>query len=72
MKKKLFIGIAILAVCILIVPIPMRLKDGGSVRYRALLYEVTKYHQLDFDSQSGYNDGWGIKVLGMEVYNSIK
>ena len=47
MKKKFFVVIAIIVVLvILLTPIRMNLKDGGSVRYKALVYEVTIIHQL--------------------------
>ena len=47
MKKKFFVVIAIIVVLvILLTPVRMNLKDGGSVRYKALVYEVTKIHQL--------------------------
>ena len=36
MKKKLIIGVCILLVVILLIPIPMRLKDGGTVAYTLL------------------------------------
>lgn len=43
MKKKFFVVIAIIVVLvILLTPVRMNLKDGGSVRYKALVYEVTK------------------------------
>ena len=45
-------------------------KDGGSVRYKALVYEVTKIHQLspEVDGVKPYIDGFEIKILGMTVY----
>ena len=48
----------------------MNLKDGGSVRYKALVYEVTKIHQLspEVDGVKPYIDGFEIKILGMTVY----
>ena len=47
MRKKFFVVIAIIVVLvILLTPVRMNLKDGGSVRYKALVYEVTKIHQL--------------------------
>ena len=71
MKKKIFAAIAIVIVLlILLTPIRMNLKDGGSVRYKALLYEVTKIHQLapDSDGVKPYIDGLEIKILGITVY----
>ena len=71
MKKKFFVVIAIIVVLvILLTPVRMNLKDGGSVRYKALVYEVTKIHQLspEVDGVKPYIDGFEIKILGMTVY----
>ena len=72
MKKKLFVVIAIIVV-ILLTPVRMNLKDGGSVRYKALVYEVTKIHQFspEVDGLKPYVDGFEIKILGMTVYREI-
>ena len=72
MKKKFFVVIAIIAV-ILLPPVRMNLKDGGSVRYKALVYEVTKIHQFapEADGLKPYIDGFEIKILGMTVYREI-
>ncbi len=70
-KKKMLIIIAIILVLgILLFPIRMNLKDGGSISYKSLLYEVTKIHQLspDVDGVKPYIDGFEIKILGMRVY----
>ena len=69
MKKKFFVVIVIVFV-ILLTPVRMNLKDGGSVRYKALVYEVTKIHQLapEVDGLKPYIDGFEIKILGMTVY----
>lgn len=69
MKKKSVLIILIIISLILLIPIPMRLKDGGSVKYQALLYSVTKYHKLDHTSESGYVNGIRIEVLGMKIYD---
>lgn len=48
----------------------MNLKDGGSVRYKSLVYEVTKIHQLalEVDGVKPYIDGLEVKILGITVY----
>ena len=69
-KKKLIIIGIILAILILLVPIPMRLKDGGSVEYKALLYSITKVHRLNHKSITGYEDGIRIEILGMKIYDN--
>ena len=71
MKKRFFAVIAIVIVLvILLTPIRMNLKDGGSVRYKSLVYEVTKIHKLapDVDGVKPYIDGFEFKILGMTVY----
>ena len=68
---KFFVVIAIIVVLvILLTPVRMNLKDGGSVRYKALVYEVTKIHRLapEVDGVKPYIDGFEIKILGMTVY----
>ena len=69
-KKALFVIAAILIVAILLAPVRMRLKDGGSVRYKSLIYEVTKIHQLapEVDGIKPYIDGLEVKIFGMTVY----
>ena len=71
-KKKIVIAaIVIIAALVLLVPIPMHIKDGGSVKYKALLYEVTNYHMLAGIPESpgaAYVDGLEIKILGLTVY----
>ncbi|MFC4804996.1 hypothetical protein, partial [Filifactor villosus] len=54
-----------------LIPVRLRYKDGGSVRYRAGLYDVTRYHQLDLTSETGYLDGWKVKILGITVFNNF-
>ena len=53
MKKKIVICIAVVVALVLLIPIPMRLKDGGSVVYQAVLYSVKDVHSLNPDMESG-------------------
>lgn len=76
-KKKVYIVIivAILSL-ILLFPIPMHLKDGGTVEYRALLYKVSNVHSLasmeEIEKGKEYNEGTIIEILCFEIYNSVK
>lgn len=71
MKKKTIIIMCVVAVAlILLVPVPMHLKDGGSVKYSALLYSVTDVHRMD-PVMDGYEEGTIIKILGFKVYNNV-
>ena len=55
MKKKFFVVIAIIVVLvILLTPVRMNLKDGGSVRYKALVYEAVSYTHLDVYKRQVY------------------
>ena len=73
MKKKVIIIILIILI-LLLIPIPFKLRDGGSTEYRAILYSVTKYNRLSEigdDGTTKYISGTEIKVLGFEVYNDV-
>ncbi len=68
MKKKIIIFSIIVLVLILLFPIPLRYKDGGTIKYQALLYSVTDYHALR--GVDGYDTGIEIKILGITVYKN--
>lgn len=68
-NKKIIIALVILF--IMIIPIPFKQKDGGSVEYKAILYKITKYHMLNAKSTKGYDDGWQIKIIGITIYDEI-
>ena len=74
-KRHVIIIVAILSL-ILLFPIPMHLKDGGTVVYRAMLYKVSDVHSLtsieDMEDGKEYNEGTIIEILGFEIYNSVK
>ena len=74
MKKKVMIGICVLLAIVLLVPIPMRLKDGGTVVYHAVLYQVEDVHRLGAVDTAGdeYLEGMIARILGMEVCNSVE
>lgn len=74
MKKKVMIDICVLLAIVLLVPIPMRLKDGGTVVYHAVLYQVEDVHRLGAVDTAGdeYLEGMIVRILGMEIYNSVE
>lgn len=39
MKKKVIIGIIFVLLLLALIPIPMRMKDGGSIEYSALRFD---------------------------------
>ena len=69
MKKKILLAGIIIVLLILLVPIPFKMKDGGTVEYRALLYTVTNYHRTTLE---GYQDGLKIEVLGFVIFNNFE
>lgn len=72
MEKKILrlIGIVLLAVCL--IPIPIRLKDGGTVKYQALLYSISDVHRLALDQEDGYQDGIIVEILGRKIFSRIE
>lgn len=72
MKHSGILVLGILLAAILLIPIPMRMKDGGSVEYRAVLYCVTDVHKIDHEADDGYIDGTVVEVLGMEIYSNLE
>ncbi len=71
-KKKILVVAIILALVLLLTPVRMNLKDGGSVKYQALVYEVTMLHRLsNAGGETPYIDGIEVKILGMTVYRQI-
>ena len=78
MKKKVIIISVVIILVVLLFPIRNQLKDGGSIQYKSLTYEITKVHSLmpEEAEKTGkvkpYNDGYVIKILGIEIYNNVK
>jgi len=74
MKKKILIGICIILVLLMLIPMPIHYKDGGSVEYKAVLYSVKDVHMLnpDVSSEQEYIDGLEIKIFGIKVYSNVK
>ncbi|NLC47830.1 MAG: hypothetical protein GX758_00515 [Tenericutes bacterium] len=70
-KKKIIIIIIILLFTLMLIPMPMKLKDGGSTEYKAILYNVTKIRRINTQSSTGYETGWEIKILGFQIYNNV-
>ena len=73
MKKRNVAIVCILLAIVLLIPIPLRLKDGGTVVYKALFYSVSRVHRLAYvKAEKEYEEGIIIKVLGIEVYNDVE
>ena len=78
MKKKIILIICIVFT-LLLIPIPSRLKDGGTVKYSAVLYTVYDVHRIkaienpdDGSYDTHYVEGTIINILGIEIFNNVK
>ena len=72
MRKKLLL--LLIPLIIMLIPIPYEFGDGGSVRYQAVLYSVTKYHALNYDQSTeyfGFTQGVRVTILGVNVYENF-
>ena len=80
MKKIIIIIFVIFfALAILVIPIPAKMKDGGTVHYNAILYDIYDVHRVtsplewnDAIVENEYIEGTVVKILGFEVYNNTK
>jgi len=72
MKRKLKIIIPLIIVIFLLVPIKECYDDGGTIKYNAVLWGVTKHHEIVGGSAGteGYNTGTTIRILCFEVYSN--
>lgn len=77
-RKAIWIILAVVAAVVLLLPVKLRYKDGGSVEYKALLYSVTKYHAIagEFDADGNfveqYRVGTEVKLLGHTVFDNSR
>ena len=69
-KKKIIFIICFILLLVLLIPIPIRLKDGGTVEYKAILYEVSDVKKLNDSCTNGYEEGIIVKVFGFQIFNN--
>ena len=75
MKKKAIIIVCVLLAIVLLFPIPMRLRDGGTGQYKAILYTVSDVHSIatieEQEAEKEFNEGIILEILGFEIFNSV-
>lgn len=75
-KTKPIIIIAVIIGIILLFPICLRLKDGGSKEYRSIvgIYEVKIWKQMGYTEEAGeiLKTGTTIKLFGIKVFDNTK
>lgn len=74
-RKKKVIGVIAAAVLlsVLLIPEARHYKDGGTVEYHAVLYQVIDWHAVlpgEVSNVERCYDGLEIKVLGKTVFNA--
>ncbi|MCM1506723.1 MAG: hypothetical protein NC177_06265 [Ruminococcus flavefaciens] len=71
MKKKIIFIVFIAFVIVMCIPATEYYDDGGTIKYNAILWSVTKHHSMTYDSDgnSGYNIGTTIRIFCFEVYS---
>ena len=72
MKSSAAAVLIVLLALILLIPVPIHMKDGGTVEYRAVLYRVTDVHRVHHEIDGGYIDGPVVESLGLELYNDVE
>ena len=76
MKKSVLIAICVLIAAILLVPVRLQKKDGGSVEYKAILYSVTDVHSFASmeDQMQGkeFYEGIIVEIFGIEVFRNVE
>ena len=73
MKRLKWLIPLIIILAILFTPVPLRMKDGGSVTYTAITYQVTDYHcHAEVDGIGGYTEGFRVVILGVEILERTK
>ncbi len=71
-KKKLIRNlIIIIALIVLLFPIPLHYKDGGTVEYKALVYSVTDYHAINTEDGE-YLVGQTIEIFGITIFDNTR
>ena len=72
--KKFILALIIIVLLICLVPFRAQYKDGGSVHYNAILYDIYDVHSLynlgPDDTEVRYVEGFIIEIFGIQVYNN--
>ena len=76
--KKLTIILCIILITIPLIPVPVEMKDGGTVHYDAILYDIYDVHSItpiavipeDPPTEITYSEGFIISILGITVFNN--
>ena len=70
--KKAIVILLVLVAFVLLFPVRMQVKDGGSVHYTAALYQVKYVHCFSSEEGKEFDEGIIIEILGYEIFNNVK
>ena len=73
-KKRKVTALVIILAAVMLIPFPIHLKDGGTVIYSAVLYSVTKAHEIACPpvyDERGYDVGTRVRILLWTVYDDV-
>lgn len=73
--KKILIVIVVLLLAVLLIPTRMQMRDGGTVKYDAIIYDVYDVHRIKSvddpsEKEVDYVTGVVVEVLGVELINT--
>ena len=73
--KKILIVIFVLLLAVLLIPTRMQMRDGGTVKYDAIIYDVYNVHRIKpvddpSEKEVDYITGVVVEVLGIELINT--
>lgn len=73
--KKILVVIVVLLLAVLLIPTRMQMRDGGTVKYDAIIYDVYDVHRIKpvddpSEKEVGYITGIVVEVLGVELINT--
>ena len=72
-KKVIVIIVAAVLLAVLLIPEVRRYKDGGTVEYHAVLYQIFDWHSMCPSGASNveiYYDGLEVRILGKTIFNN--
>jgi hypothetical protein len=70
---KVIIVVCVLLIALLLFPVRHQYKDGGSVHYDAIAYDVYDMHRISDEGEiQGYTVGNIVEIFGFEVFNNTR
>lgn len=76
--KRILVILLVLVLAVLLFPMRLQVKDGGTVVYKAVLYTVRDMHAItnvsneDGSTEYGYTVGITVEILGFEIFDNTR